>query len=111
MEVLLDRLCLHRAGRPVLQDVSWRIGAGEERWLVIGASGAGKTQLLKIVAGDVWPDEGPAPRRYCIDGEWDDHPAGIRDEIAWLGPDARTATSATVELRRSGCGGHGPASH
>jgi molybdate transport system ATP-binding protein len=90
VEVLLNRLNLHRAGRSVLKDVSWRIGPGE-RWLVVGASGAGKTQLLKIVAGDVWPDGvpagGDAPRRYRFGGEWHEQPVDVRDEIVWLGPE------------------------
>jgi molybdate transport system ATP-binding protein len=86
VEVWLDRLNLHRAGRRVLNDVSWRIGAGE-RWLVVGTSGAGKTQLLKIVAGDVWPDDATAPRRYRVRGEWHEQPVDVRDEIAWLGPE------------------------
>ncbi|HTQ36471.1 MAG TPA: ATP-binding cassette domain-containing protein [Steroidobacteraceae bacterium] len=87
MEILLDRLRLHRGGRVILDDICWRIGAGE-RWLVIGATGAGKTQLLKIVAGDVWPDDTqPAPRRYLFRGEWHEAPAAVRDELAWLGPE------------------------
>jgi molybdate transport system ATP-binding protein len=87
LDIQLDRLRLHRAGRIVLRDISWRIGQGE-RWLVVGASGAGKTQLLKIVAGDVWPDEATHPvRRYRLDGEWHEQPADVREEIAWLGPE------------------------
>jgi molybdate transport system ATP-binding protein len=86
VEVLLDRLNLHRAGRPVLTDLSWQIGPGE-RWLVVGASGAGKTQLLKVVAGDVWPDDAPSPRRYRFGGEWHEQPVDVRDEIVWLGPE------------------------
>lgn len=87
MEVVLERLNLHRAGRRVLEEVSWRLKAGE-RWLVIGASGAGKTQLLKVIAGDVWPDDAPPQsRRYRLGREWHDQPADVRDEIAWLGPE------------------------
>jgi molybdate transport system ATP-binding protein len=89
VDVFLDRLNLHRAGRSILKDVSWQIGAGE-RWLVVGSSGAGKTQLLKITAGDVWPDDGPdgdAPRRYRIGRQWHEHPVDVRDEITWLGPE------------------------
>ena len=87
MEILLDHLWLHRAGRPILQDISWHIRKGE-RWLVVGGSGAGKTQLLKILAGDVWPDDAvPASRRYLLQDEWHDQPAEVRDEIAWLGPE------------------------
>jgi molybdate transport system ATP-binding protein len=67
--------------------VNWHIRPGE-RWLVIGASGAGKTQLLKIVAGDVWPDPAePCPRRYLLEGQWHEQPVDVRDEIAWLGPE------------------------
>jgi molybdate transport system ATP-binding protein len=87
VEIVLDRLRLHRGGRTILREVSWHVGPGE-RWLVIGASGAGKTQLLKILAGDVWPDAAKSPpRRYLIDGEWHDDPAAAREEIAWLGPE------------------------
>lgn len=87
MDIELDRLRLQRGGRVVLRDVSWRIGQGE-RWLVVGASGAGKTQLLKIVAGDVWPDEGVhVARRWRFAGEWHQHPVDVREEIAWLGPE------------------------
>jgi molybdate transport system ATP-binding protein len=84
---VLDRLRLSRGGRRVLDGVSWRIGP-HERWLVLGASGAGKTQLLKILAGDVWPDASAAPaRRYRFKGEWHFEPVDVRDEIGWLGPE------------------------
>lgn len=87
MEIVLDRLNLHRGGRHILDAVSWHIHPGE-RWLVAGASGAGKTQLLKVVAGDVWPDGAEHPvRRYLLDGEWHEQPADVRDELAWLGPE------------------------
>jgi molybdate transport system ATP-binding protein len=87
MRIVLDHLRLHRGGRVILDGVSWDVAAGE-RWLVIGASGAGKTQLLKIVAGDVWPDDAtPPPRRYFFKGEWHEEPVAVRDELAWLGPE------------------------
>jgi molybdate transport system ATP-binding protein len=87
LEILIEHLRLRRAGRTVLRDISWRIRPGEH-WLAIGASGAGKTQLLKIVAGDVWPDAARRPvRRYLLRGQWHDQPADVRDEIAWLGPE------------------------
>ena len=87
LEIQLDHLNLNRGGRALLHGVSWNVRPGE-RWLVIGASGAGKTQLLKVVAGDVWPDAAAAPtRRYLLDGEWHDQPVDVRDELAWLGPE------------------------
>ena len=38
----------------MLRDVSWSIRPGQ-RWLLVGGNGAGKTQLLKLVSGAVWP--------------------------------------------------------
>jgi molybdate transport system ATP-binding protein len=87
MEIALDRLTLHRGGNTILREISWSLQPGE-RWLVVGASGAGKTQLLKILAGDVWPDESAhRSRRYRIQGTWHDEPVEVRDDIAWLGPE------------------------
>ena len=55
---------------------------------MIGASGAGKTQLLKILAGDVWPDDAEvAAAALPIAWRWHVEPAAVRDEIAWLGPE------------------------
>ncbi len=87
MEIVLDRLRLHRGGRLILDEVSWHIGQAQ-RWLVLGASGAGKTQLLKVVAGDVWPDAANgASRRYRLAGQWHEEPVEAREEIVWLGPE------------------------
>jgi molybdate transport system ATP-binding protein len=85
--VALSHLDLHRDGRAVLRDIDWRIRPGE-RWVVCGENGAGKTQLLKIVAGMVWPD--PArrvTRRYSWRGEIFETPHGVLDEIAYVGPE------------------------
>ena len=44
-------------GRVLLDDVSFRIGEGATAAL-IGANGAGKTTLMRMIAGDIAPDEG-----------------------------------------------------
>ena len=54
MDITVHRVSVRRASRWVLRDVSWRLLPGE-RWALTGENGAGKTQLLKLLANDVWP--------------------------------------------------------
>jgi molybdate transport system ATP-binding protein len=85
LAVTLRRIDLDRGGRAVLRDVNWRILPGQ-RWLLIGGNGAGKTQLLKLIAGAVWPKPtSHGSRRYRLRGESYDTPAGVADEIAYVG--------------------------
>ncbi|MEO7774626.1 MAG: ATP-binding cassette domain-containing protein [Steroidobacteraceae bacterium] len=87
LQVQLSALNLTREDRPVLRDVDWRISS-TQRWALVGGNGAGKTQLLKLIAGDVWPDaDGKRARRYLLDGERFDEPNGVKQEIAYLGPE------------------------
>jgi molybdate transport system ATP-binding protein len=85
LSVSLERVDLDRGERAVLRDIAWRIEPGQ-RWLLIGGNGAGKTQLLKLISGAVWPKPtGRARRRYRWRGETLDQPAGIAEEIAYVG--------------------------
>jgi len=73
------------AGKLVLRGIDWRIRPGQ-RWVLMGPTGSGKTQLLKLLAGDVWPSPAAtATRRYHFRGESFDDPYGIKQEIAYLG--------------------------
>lgn len=83
--VQLAHVGLRLAGRRVLHDIGWRIEPGQ-RWVLLGANGAGKTLLLKLLAGDVWPTPSPrALRRYTWAGQRFDEPAGVKEHIAYLG--------------------------
>jgi molybdate transport system ATP-binding protein len=85
LSVTLRRIDLDRGGRAVLRDVAWNIRPGQ-RWLLVGGNGAGKTQLLKLVSGAVWPTPtGRELRRYRWKNEDYDQPAGILEEIAYVG--------------------------
>lgn len=87
LEVLLQHIDLARGDTTVLKDVAWRIRPGE-RWVLVGGNGAGKTQLLKLVAGDVWPTPGGRTRRsYLWRGETHTQALGVKEEIAYLGPE------------------------
>lgn len=52
-------------GRPLLHDVSLRVGVGE-RVALIGANGAGKSTLLRMALGELSPDEGAVARSGSI---------------------------------------------
>lgn len=87
IQVILERIELRRAGRAVLRDIDWTISPGE-RWILAGANGSGKTQLLKLVAGSVWPaPTGRELRRYVWRGERYATPLEVKEEIAYVGPE------------------------
>ena len=44
-------------GKPILKDVTWRLGPGDRIGL-LGANGAGKTTLLQLMTGELMPSSG-----------------------------------------------------
>ncbi|WP_433498491.1 ABC-F family ATP-binding cassette domain-containing protein [Sphaerimonospora sp. CA-214678] len=64
-------------GRPLLDDVSFRIGEGVKAALV-GPNGAGKTTLIRLIAGDLQPVEGSVARSGGL-GVMRQFIGGIRD--------------------------------
>ena len=53
----LDGVTVRRGGATLLREVSWTV-RGDERWVVLGANGAGKTTMLQVAAGSIRPDHG-----------------------------------------------------
>jgi len=85
LEVKLTRVRLERGGRVVLRDIDWSVSPGEH-WVLAGANGAGKTQLLKLLAGSVWPQPiAGSVRRYRWRGALWTTPREVREEIAYIG--------------------------
>jgi molybdate transport system ATP-binding protein len=54
LAISLHGASVRRGDKWVLRDISWPLRPGQ-RWALIGENGAGKTQLLKLLCGDVWP--------------------------------------------------------
>lgn len=46
-----------REGKPILDEVSWKIQSNEH-WVVLGPNGAGKTTLLQILQTQIFPSKG-----------------------------------------------------
>ena len=55
--VRLRHVHVVRNGTPLLDDISWAVGAGE-RWALLGPNGSGKTTLLNVVGSALWPTSG-----------------------------------------------------
>ncbi|MGA2397893.1 MAG: ATP-binding cassette domain-containing protein [Steroidobacteraceae bacterium] len=68
----------------VLRDLTLDVHPGE-RWALLGANGAGKTQLLKLLAGDVWPTPTAAGRRTYRLGRREVDLIEAKSRIVYLG--------------------------
>jgi molybdate transport system ATP-binding protein len=82
LAVSLRSLSVRRGDRLVLRGINWELKPGE-RWALLGDNGAGKTQLLKVLSGEVWPTR-DAARTYQLGQE----PAELLDakpRIAYVG--------------------------
>lgn len=64
-------------GHRALDDVSFTLRRGE-RWALIGPNGSGKTLLLKLLRGDMWPTPTGRERRATT---------LAKEQIAYLGPE------------------------
>jgi molybdate transport system ATP-binding protein len=61
LTVSLRAAGVRRGDKWVLRGITWQLRPGE-RWALLGENGAGKTQLLKLLSGDIWP----TPTRAAI---------------------------------------------
>ncbi|HEY1491404.1 MAG TPA: ATP-binding cassette domain-containing protein, partial [Steroidobacteraceae bacterium] len=87
LQVRIVGAALQRGGRRVLSNIRWQIRPGQ-RWILLGANGSGKTQLLKLIAGVVRPTPASRPSlRWRLHGQWHDVPLEIKQHIAYLGPE------------------------
>jgi molybdate transport system ATP-binding protein len=75
----LHAVSVRRGDKWVLCGISWHLRSGE-RWALLGDNGAGKTQLLKLLSGDVWPTpDDPAKRQHSgPDGDGRSYRVGRR---------------------------------
>lgn len=53
----LDQMTWKRKDRLILEAVNWTVTRGQH-WAILGLNGSGKTSLLQIVTGYIWPSKG-----------------------------------------------------
>jgi molybdate transport system ATP-binding protein len=92
-EPRLQRIELRHVGvrygrRWAVRGLDFELRSGE-RWLLLGGNGAGKTVLMKLLRGDLWPtpERGASRRFFMSRGEVHEQPLYARDRIAYLGPE------------------------
>lgn len=78
----LERVSYRQQSADILVDVSWSIERGE-RWAILGPNGCGKTTLLRLACGYVWPTSGVVRRL----GEELLDLATLRRSIGWVTAD------------------------
>ena len=82
MLLRLDQVSLSFGSRPLLDHITLQVDEGE-RVCVVGRNGEGKSSLLRLVAGEIAPDDGSV---------WTN--PGAR--VAYLVQDVTAATDYTV---------------
>jgi molybdate transport system ATP-binding protein len=88
LSISLHAVSVRRGSKWAIDEVSLELSPGA-RWVLLGANGAGKTQLLKLLCGDVWPTPRGADRTsdgriYAIDGRSATLPEA-KPRMAYLG--------------------------
>jgi molybdate transport system ATP-binding protein len=83
-----------RAGARLLAPLDFRLEPGA-RWAVLGANGAGKTTFLRLLRGEVQPDEGGL-RAYDFPGAGGPQPTplGLRQRLGLVSGDMQDAFAA-----------------
>lgn len=85
--VSLRNIALTQGGRVFLRRLNWDIYAGDH-WVVRGANGTGKTTLMKVVSGEMWPAPNHDERRfYGFGGELDSSPLSAEGRFSYVGPE------------------------
>ena len=64
--VILEHVSLdiYGSSRRILHDINWHINRGES-WILFGRNGSGKTKLLEIITGYLFPTDGSVTRFGC----------------------------------------------
>lgn len=81
--VSLEGVDIRIAGNRILRQVHWRLRSGD-CWAIVGENGAGKTSLLRVIAGRLWPAPGSGSRLYDFGAGWEPDAVAALRHIAFV---------------------------
>ncbi len=84
LSVSLHAVSVRRGQKWALRDIDLQLHDGE-RWALIGENGSGKTQLLKLLAADVWPTPTGREQRIYRIGRRELDVIEAKPHIAYIG--------------------------
>lgn len=77
----MQNVHLRRGQKTIIEDVNWEVKSGEH-WAIIGMNGAGKTALLNLVCGYLYPTKGTI---QVFDKQFGHYPLSeLRKQIGWV---------------------------
>lgn len=53
----IENIYLYRNDKTILDNLTWHVSPGEH-WAILGLNGCGKTTLLNVINGYIWPNDG-----------------------------------------------------
>ena len=79
--ITLQDVRLSLGGKPILENITWSLQPGQH-WGILGANGSGKSTFMKLLRGDLQPDQRDGGTRlYHFGGEPHPDTAGIRQRF------------------------------
>ena len=78
----MENVWFVRQGKAIIHNFSWLVEEGTH-WVLMGPNGSGKTTVLKLIAGYLWPTEGDISVLGNQFGKTDLR--NLRRQIGWVG--------------------------